>query len=54
MLTPLRLSALALALIDRVAEGLILLILLDNFILLPLTAEAGSLNKTARLLLAPR
>jgi hypothetical protein len=32
MLTPLRLSALALALIDKVADGLILPILADNFI----------------------
>src|SRR5208337_1967992 len=36
MLTPLRLSALALAFIDRVAEGLILPILLDSLILRPL------------------
>src|SRR5208283_4526848 len=43
MLTPLRLSALALALIDMVAEGLILPILLDNFILLPLVRLSTAL-----------
>jgi hypothetical protein len=43
MPTPLRLSALALALIDRVAEGLSLAILPDNLILLPLVRLSAAL-----------